>query len=116
MAAFVPLITTVAPELIQLIAGLVKSHIGQTSASPQSGGIDLTGVFNSVMVALENAASQGTIPKTLPPDDVVKMIVQTAATALHAPAPVTAPVSNAAASGSLSITLASGQSLTISAK
>ena len=123
MAAFVPLIGALAPDIINLITSLVHSHAAKAEAQLGSG----TGpakfgqVFTAVMQDLQNAAATGLISKQLPPDDVVQTIIQSTVTSMKLSgllSPI-APVAKTASpptSSNLSVSLASGQSLTISAK
>lgn len=76
--ALIPLVATVAPPLINLIAGLVHkaAPIAEQKHGPGTGPVKFSDVFNSVIVSLQNAALAGQIDKTLPPDDVIKTIIQ----------------------------------------
>lgn len=78
MAAFVPLIAEIAPELINLIVGLVhkKAPIAEASNGPSTGAVKFSEVFQAVIAALNTAAAAGQINKALPPDDTIKTIIQ----------------------------------------
>ena len=77
-AAIVPLITTIAPEIINLIAALTNkaAPIAEATHGAATGPVKFTDVFNSVVTSLTNAAVAGQIPKTVPSDDIVKVIIQ----------------------------------------
>ena len=77
-AAFVPLIATIAPEIINLIAALTNkaAPIAEATHGAATGPVKFTDVFNVVITALNNAAIAGQISKALPSDDIVKIVIQ----------------------------------------
>ncbi len=83
-AALVPLITTVAPSIISLIAGLVhkSAPAAETQFGPSTGPVKFATVFGDVMTGLQNAAAANQIDKTLPPDQTVQVIIQSIVTSM----------------------------------
>lgn len=84
-AAIIPLIAGIAPPIINLIAGLVNKHApaAETQFGPGTGPIKFADVFSNVINALQKSASAGTIDKTLPPDDTIKLIIQSIVSSLN---------------------------------
>jgi len=80
-----PLITTFAPELINLIAGLVHKSAPAAEAAngPGTGPVKFAQVFQDVISALNNAAVAGTISKTLPPDETIKTVIQAVVSSMN---------------------------------
>ncbi len=109
MAAFIPLAIQFGPSIIDLITGLVHKHapVAEANNGPKTGPIKFTEVFTNVITALQQAAAAGTIGKDLPPDDLVKTIIQAVVTSMQISGtlgPTTGQV----------IKLGPGQSITIS--
>src|SRR5579871_5790131 len=77
-ATVLPLIASLAPNIIGLITSLV--HKSAPQAEQQLGGgtgpVKFAQVFSDVMTALQQAAAAGSIDKTLPGDDAVKLVIQ----------------------------------------
>jgi hypothetical protein len=99
----VPLIASLAPSIISLIAGLVhkQAPVAETTHGPGTGPVKFTDVFNYVITALQSAAAAGQIDKALPSDDAVKTIIQSVVTSMKltgllgdAPAPTSVTVAN----------------------
>lgn len=117
---------SVAPTAIQAaltIAGLIASlvHPAAKAAEAQigSGGgpVKLSQVFEAVIGWLQKAAAVGTIPKELPSDDTIKMIIQAVVSSMKisgllGDAPTTVPT-NAPVGSPDGIILKAGQSVTI---
>jgi hypothetical protein len=78
VAAFIPIIASVAPSIISLIAGLVHKNapIAEATHGPGTGPVKFADVFTAVITALQSAAAAGQIDKTLPSDDSIKAIIQ----------------------------------------
>ena len=74
----VPLITAIAPEIITLIAGLVhkQAPVAEAANGPSTGPVKFADVFGAVITALTSAAAAGQIPKQLPSNDIVKVVIQ----------------------------------------
>ena len=115
-AALIPLIAGLAPEIINLIVGLV--HPAATKAEDAgtlTGPVKFADVFVSVMGDLAKAKAAGTISE-IPADPTVKTIIQAVVTSMQLsgvlgsgnPSPVTTPTSQ-------SIVLKAGQSLLVTA-
>lgn len=97
-AALVPLIASVAPPIIDLIAGLVHKHAPQVEASngPGTGPVKFSDLFSIVQGALTRAAQTGAIPAgAVPSDDILKLIIQTGVTTLKLPGGVLADATSA---------------------
>lgn len=77
-AAIIPLIASVAPTIINLIAALVHPAAAAAEATKGAGTgpVKFAEVFGKVMIDLQNAAAAGMIPKELPSDDLVKLVIQ----------------------------------------
>jgi hypothetical protein len=77
-AAIVPLIAGIAPSIISLITGLVhkSAPVAEAANGPGTGPVKFAQVLQSVMGALQSAASSGQIDKVLPSDDSIKLIIQ----------------------------------------
>ncbi len=112
--ALVPLIATVAPEIISLIAGLVHKHapVVEAANGPSSGPVKFADLFGTVIGALTNAANVGTISKVLPSDDTVKIVMQAVVTSMKMMGLLNGVVTDAAVGGQ-SIVLKAGQTITI---
>ena len=114
--ALIPILTSVAPEIISLITGLVHKSAPAAEATygAGTGPVKLATVFGDVMTALQSAASAGTISKTLPADSEVQLIIQSVVASLQASGALTSPVTPTVTPATTqTVTLASGQSLTI---
>jgi hypothetical protein len=115
-AAIVPIITTLLPEIISLITGLVHKHapVAEATSGPGTGPVKFADVFVAVMKDLTNAKVAGQI-SAIPDDTTVKFIIQTVVTSMKLDGllnpPQAAPV--AVPDGAQSIVLSSGQSLMI---
>ena len=114
-SVIVPLVMGLAPEVIKLIASLVhKSAPTAESIGPGTGVVKFAQVFGDVVTALTSAASAGQISKTLPPDDAIKLIIESVVSSMKLSGDLPAsgaPVPAAAQTGQLS--LKPGQTLTI---
>src|SRR4051812_39662100 len=84
MAALaVPLIASLAPTIIDLITSLVhKSAPTQEALGPKTGPLKFANVFGDVITSLTKAATAGQIDKALPPDDTIKLIIQSVVTSM----------------------------------
>src|SRR3984893_17289926 len=118
-AAIIPLIASLAPTIIDLIASLVhkQAPIAEATLGTGTGPVKFADVFVSVMESLTKAKVAGQID-LLPDDSTVKTIIQAVVTSMKltgllgsAPTPT---VTDPAAASTL--TLISGQSVTISVK
>jgi len=113
MAAIaLPIIEALAPTIITLITGLVhkQAPVAEASNGPGTGPVKFADVFSAVMIALQNAAAAGQIPKALPSDEAVKAIIQAVVTSMKLSGTLIAPPSGSAPQA---ITLTAGQSVTI---
>lgn len=87
-ATLIPLGLSLAPQIYQLIAGLVHKHapaIEQAYPQPNMGPVKFSNLFDTVMGSLTQAAATGQIDKTLPPDDLIKSMLETAVQTLKQP-------------------------------
>lgn len=114
-AALIPIFAGLAPELISLIVSL--THPAAKAAEAQlgtgSGPVKMATVFGDVMTALTKAAEAGTISKTLPPDETVKLILQAVVTSMKMSGALgSTPIAEAPSTSQI-ILLRAGQSLTI---
>ncbi len=114
-AAIVPLIAGLAPDIIKLITGLIhrEAPAAEAVGGAGTGAVKFAQVFQSVTSSLNAAVSAGVIPKTLPSDDTIKMIIQAVVTSMQiggmlTPAPTQAP-------GAQVVVLKAGQTITVSA-
>lgn len=84
-AVAIPIITAVAPSIIQLIAGLVhrSAPIQEATQGPKTGPVKFAGVFADVIQALTAAANAGQIDKVLPPDPAIQVIIQAVITSMQ---------------------------------
>lgn len=86
MAAIaIPLITTLAPSIIQLIAGLVHKEAPAAEAryGAGTGPVKFSDVFSAVIQQLQAAATTGAIPKELPSDEAIKMVIQAVVSSMN---------------------------------
>ena len=83
-AAVIPLITSLAPEVINLITSLIHQFAPQAEVTngPGTGPVKFADVFVSVMDALTKAKVAGTIA-ALPDDSTVKTIIQAVITSMQ---------------------------------
>ena len=118
-AAIVPLVAGLAPTIINLITSLVHRNapIAEAKLGNGTGPVKFADVFGAVIVALQSAAAAGTIDKQLPSDESVKLIIQAVVSSMKlqgqldtTPAPIAV---TGVASGNHSVTLLSGQKLTV---
>ncbi len=119
-AAVIPLIATLAPELINLIVGLVHKKAPEAEVlGPGTGALKFADVFVGVMQDLIKAHAAGSLPGALPDEATVKTIIQSIVTSLKllgalggAPTP---PVVVPAPGGTVPqvVVIRPGQSLTI---
>jgi hypothetical protein len=119
-AAAIPLITTLAPSIISLIASLVhqKAPVAEQQYGPGTGAVKFGAVFGDVVMALQKAAAAGQIDKVLPADDTIKAIIQAVVTAMQLSGVLaTSPAAQAVTpTPGQSIVLSAGQSVTITVK
>lgn len=109
-AAIIPIVASLAPDIIGLIAGLVHKHAPIAEATgPGTGPVKFADVFGAVMTALQNAAAAGSISKQLPSDEAIKSIIQAVVSSMKLSGLLDSPVPVAGQS----YTLRAGQSLTI---
>lgn len=119
LAGGIALAEVVGPAVINLIAGLVhkKAPVIEAARGPQTGPVKFADLFGEVITSLQSAAAVGSIPKALPDDGTIKVIMQAVVTSmkllglLDGPAPVPAAV--ATAPGAQALVLKAGQSVTI---
>lgn len=115
-AAIIPLVASLAPSLISLIASLAHPAAQAAEAiGPGTGAVKFAQVLDTVMGALQTAAAAGTIPKDLPSDETIKVILQAVISTMQlsgllGPGKVTTP----AAGSPDGIILKAGQRVTIS--
>jgi hypothetical protein len=113
-AVALPLISALAPSIIDLIAGLVHKSAAAAEAvnGPKTGPVKFAEVFEDVMTALQKAATAGQIAKDLPPDATVQLIIQSVVSSMKLAGLLdgaTLPVP----ANPQAISLKSGQSITI---
>jgi len=111
--AIIPLVTAIAPEIINLIAGLVHKAAPAAEATygPSTGPVKFATVFASVVTALQSAAAAGQIPKELPSDPTIQTVIQAVVSSMNLTGLLTeAP---AATAQPQVVTLKAGQSLTV---
>jgi len=84
-AAIIPMALTLAPQLFNLIAGLVHKHapVAEAQFGAGTGPVKLADVFTKVITDLQNAAVAGTIDKNLPSDELIKTIIQSVVSSLN---------------------------------
>ena|ERR1700730_8571690 len=118
-AAIIPLIASLAPTIIDLIASLVhkQAPIAEATLGTGTGPVKFADVFVSVMESLTKAKVAGQID-LLPDDSTVKTIIQAVVTSMKltgrlGPAPPATITNTAVASA---VTLSSGESVTVSVK
>lgn len=116
-AAAIPLIAAFAPQIISLIAGLVhkRAPIAEATHGPATGPVKFTDVLSDVMLKLQAAAGAGQIPKQLPGDDLIKLVIQSVVTSMKLEG-LLGENNIPAVTDSNAIVLAPGQSITISVK
>lgn len=122
MAAVLPLVASLAPDIINLIVSLV--HKSAPAAEAQlgagTGPVKFTQVFSDVMTALQSAAAAGQIPQALPTDDLIKLVIQSAVSSmkklglLDSSAAQLAPASAIAAPRTLALHAGDALSITVS--
>ena len=114
-----PALIGLAPEIISLIAGLVhrKAPVVEQQLGAGTGAVKFADVFSSVITSLTAAANAGQISKVLPPDDLIKAIIQAVVSSMQLSGLLGAPVATTPAipptPAAQSLTLKSGQSITI---
>ncbi len=109
-AAIIPLIAGLAPGVINLIASLVHGAAPQAeSLGTGTGPVKFATVFGDVMGSLTKAAEAGSIPKVLPSDDTVKMIIQAVVSSMQ----LSGTLKPAAVAPSEDIVLRAGQAVRI---
>jgi hypothetical protein len=82
-AALIPLLAGLAPEIVNLIVGLVHPKaIAAEQLGPATGLVKFADVFVSVMSDLVKAHAAGTIA-VLPDEATVKVIIQAAVTSMQ---------------------------------
>lgn len=115
--AIIPLIAGLAPGIISLITGLVHKHapVVEAAMGPATGPVKLADVFNRIITDLQNAATAGTIDKSLPPDEMIKLVIQSVVSSLKLDGSLNAPPQaiSVAAATNRQISLAAGETLTI---
>lgn len=96
-AAIIPLIAGIAPSVIQLISALVHKFAPQAEQKygAGTGPIKFADVFNNVIIALQQAAASGAIDKTLPPDELIKAIIEAVVNSLNINGQLSTPVTAA---------------------
>ncbi len=101
------------PLLSNLIAALVHRHapVIEAQYGPGTGPVKLPDLFAAVIGDLTKAAVAGTIPKALPSDDTVRIIIQAVVSSMKLSGLLDAPAGVAVAPQA--VTLRAGQSLTI---
>jgi hypothetical protein len=118
--ALIPLIATLAPAVIDLIAGLVHQKAPQAEAilGAGTGPVKFAEVFVGVMSDLAKASASGQITGGIPADGTVKMIIQAVVTSMKLSGTLGTVVATVAVPGILaapqSLILAPGQTITIS--
>ncbi len=115
-AAIIPLALTLAPDIIKLITGLVhrEAPAAEAVGGAGTGAVKFAQVFQSVTSSLNAAVSAGAIPKALPSDETIKMIIQAVVTSMQIGGMLT-PAAPAVSGLAQTITLKAGQTITISA-
>jgi hypothetical protein len=116
-AALIPLIMGLAPDVINLVTSLVHSSAtkAETTFGPGTGPVKAAQVFSDVITALTSAATIGTISKILPPDDTIRLIIQSTVQSMQLSGLIGGTSSVPAVSANpASIKLSAGQSITIS--
>lgn len=85
-------IIALAPTALQSafsIAGLIASLVhpaakaAETQIGPGTGPVKLSQVFDTVIGLIQKAAAAGTIPKELPSDETIKLIIQAVVTSMQ---------------------------------
>src|SRR6185369_16752496 len=114
-AVAIPLLAGVLPDVISLIAGLVHRAAPQAEAAlgPGTGAVKFSDVFASVMASLTKAAEVGQIPKALPPDDTVKVVIQAVVSSMKLSGLLDSSMQPAAPQASQDLVLRAGQSVRI---
>ncbi len=99
------------PILANLIAGLVHKHapVLEATTGPATGPVKLADLFAAVIGDLTRAATAGTIPKSLPSDDIVRVVIQSVVSSMK----LSGMLEPTAPAAGQSVTLRAGQSLTI---
>jgi len=117
MASFViPLILGLAPEVVKLIVARAhKSAItAEAALGPDTGALKFGQVFGEVMTSLNDAANAGQIPKALPADEAVKLIIESVVNSMKLSGALPGPGTTVpAASQTGQLSLKPGQTLTI---
>lgn len=111
-------IAAAAPTVINLITSLVHktAPVAEATYGPKSGPVKRADVLTAVMGALDRAATSGSIPKALPPDPVIALIVDSVLASMGISGQLTTPsAATPAPAGDQTIALKPGQSLTITA-
>ena len=114
-AALIPLIAGLAPEIINLIVGLVhpKAIAAEQNNGPLTGPVKFADVFVAVMQDLANAHAAGRI-SGLPDDATVKVIIQAVVTSMQLSGYLGGAIS-APAPSAQSVVLKAGQSVLVTA-
>lgn len=114
-AAIIPIITGLAPTIIDLIAGLVhkQAPVAEATLGAGTGPVKFADVFSYVVGALTKAATAGQIDKTLPSDDAIKLVIQSVVSSLKLQGLLTSETTPSAIAGTQSVTLKSGETLTV---
>jgi hypothetical protein len=117
-AALIPLIAGLAPEIINLIVGLVhpKAIAAEQNNGPLSGPVKFADVFVGVMKDLTAAHVAGTIA-LLPDDATVKVIIQAVVTSMQLTGLIggASPAATPSALSAQSVVLKNGQSVLVTA-
>jgi len=112
--AIIPIITGLAPALIELIAGLVHQFAPreEQQLGAGTGQAKMANVFSDVVQSLQKAAAVGTIPKELPPDQTIGLIIQSVVSSMKLSG-LLEPPPTATLAPAQDITLRPGQSVRI---
>ncbi len=112
-AAIGLLLPLLEPVVANLIAGLVHRHAPaiEQQYGPGTGPVKLPDLFAAVIGDLQRAAAAGTIPKQLPSDDLIRVVVQSVVSSMKLSGLLESAVP--ALATPQAVTLRAGQSLTI---
>lgn len=114
-AAIIPVIATLAPELINLITSLVHQHapIAEQNNGAGTGPVKFADVLLAVKDSLDKALKAGQI-RELPEEASLQIIIQAVVTSMKISGTLTS--STTVIANPQAVTLTTGQSLTISVK
>lgn len=115
MAAFIPLIAGLLPDVIKLVTSLAHPAVKEAETlGPGTGPVKLAQVFEIVKSGLQSALIAKTVTDPLPSDDLIKIVIQAVVNALQLEGALgITSTPSVSATGSQALTLKAGQGVSI---